>query len=196
MTSSSLPAKYRQLNATQMTEDAKRVLIRVIRVAFPHSSISDGPYERTAQKILDEAAESTWWRVALTQGLNALNVVSGGDFTALSDAEALKVLRKVESSTFFGYVRRTTVLNFYDDPEVWDCLGYEGPSFDKGGYINRGFNDLDWLPEPRIEEYDGPEKFVPYTPGRFAAPVPSMSREPDTVTQPGPTEAEIGDVRK
>jgi hypothetical protein len=37
---------------------------------------------------------------------------------------------------------------------VWDLLGYEGPSFDKGGYLHRGFNDLDWLPEPRITEYD------------------------------------------
>jgi hypothetical protein len=26
-------------------------------------------------------------------------------------------------------------------------LGYEGPSFDKGGYLERGFNDLDWLPD-------------------------------------------------
>lgn len=196
MTNPALPAKYRRLNATQMTEDAKRVLVRVIRVAFPHGKIPDGPYERTAEKILDEAAESTWWRVALTQGLNALNVLSGGDFTALPDGEALEVLRKVEDSTFFGFVRRTTVLNFYDDPEVWDCLGYEGPSFDKGGYINRGFNDLDWLPDPRIEEYDGPEEFVPYTPGRFAPAVRAARRGPDTVTQPGPTEAEIGEVRK
>ena len=44
----------------------------------------------------------------------------------------------------------------YDDHEVWDLLGYEGSSFDKGGYLHRGFDDLDWLPRPRIEEYDGP----------------------------------------
>lgn len=195
MTDTTLPAKYRQLNATQMTPDAKRVLVRILRVAFPHPSFPDGPYERTAQKILDEAAESTWWRVALTQGLNALNVVSGGDFTALPDAEALSVLRQVEASTFFGFVRRTTVLNLYDDHEVWEALGYEGPSFDKGGYINRGFNDLDWLPEPRIEEYDGPERLVPYTPGRFGRPLPA-THGADTTTQPGPTEAGMEEIRK
>lgn len=43
-------------------------------------------------------------------------------------------------------------MTLYDDAEAWDALGYEGESFDKGGYIHRGFNDLDWLPEPRIEE--------------------------------------------
>ena len=49
----------------------------------------------------------------------------------------------------------TTVVALYDDHEVWELLGYEGPSFDKGGYLHRGFDDLDWLPDPRIEEYDG-----------------------------------------
>ena len=39
-----------------------------------------------------------------------------------------------------------------DDPEVWSLLGYEGPSFEHGGYLRRGFDDLDWLPDPRVEE--------------------------------------------
>jgi hypothetical protein len=46
------------------------------------------------------------------------------------------------------------VVALYNDHEVWELLGYEGPSFDQGGYLNRGFDDLDWLPDPRIEEYD------------------------------------------
>jgi hypothetical protein len=28
---------------------------------------------------------------------------------------------------------------------VWKVLGYEGPSAELGGYINRGFSDIDWL---------------------------------------------------
>jgi hypothetical protein len=40
----------------------------------------------------------------------------------------------------------------YSDREVWQVLGYEGESYDKGGYLHRGFDDLDWLPTPRIEE--------------------------------------------
>ena len=45
-------------------------------------------------------------------------------------------------------------MTLYSDPEVWELLGYEGPSFDKGGYIDRGFDDLDWLPDPRIEHLE------------------------------------------
>ena len=155
------PAKFPQLNETQLTEHARTVLIRVIRVAFPHARIPDGPYERTADIILKEAQASTWFRVALTQGLNSLDGLAGGDFCGLDDDDAYRVLKGIEGTDFFGFVRRTTVLNLYDDQEVWAVLGYEGPSFDKGGYLHRGFDDLDWLPEPRIEEYDGPETFEP-----------------------------------
>jgi len=157
------PAKFPQLNATELTDEARNVLIRVIRVAFPHPSFPDGPYERTADKILREAETSTWFRVALTQGLITLRQMAGGDFRELNDVEATKVLRRIESTEFFGFIRRTTVLNLYDNEDVWQILGYEGPSFDKGGYINRGFDDLDWLPEARIETYTGPEQLIETT---------------------------------
>lgn len=155
------PAKFPQLNDTQLTDHAKTVLVRVIRVAFPHKSIPDGPYERTADIILKEAAASNWFRVALTQGLNSLDALADGDFCALDEASAYKVLRRIEGTDFFGFIRRTTVLNLYDDPAVWEALGYEGSSFDQGGYLHRGFDDLNWLPDPRITEYDGPEEFEP-----------------------------------
>lgn len=149
------PAKYPQLNDTEMTEDARNILIRVIRVAFPHDSFPDGPYERTADTIMAAAAESTWFRVALTQGLLTLSHLAGGDFRELDEEAATSVLRRIESTEFFGFIRRTTVLNLYDNADVWDALGYEGSSFEKGGYINRGFDDLAWLPDPRVETYDG-----------------------------------------
>lgn len=146
------PAKYSALNALALTDEAKRTLTRVIRVAFPHPRIPDGPYERMAEKIAAEAEDSTWFRMALTQGLLTLNSLSDAPFVELSDDAALKVLKRIADLEFFGFIRRTTVLNLYDDPEVQEALGWEGESFSKGGYLHRGFNDLAWLPEPRIEE--------------------------------------------
>ncbi len=146
------PAKYSALNALRLTDEARRTITRIIRVAFPHPEVPDGPYERMADKIITEAENSTWFRVALTQGLLTLDSLSEAHFLDLPDDEALAVLKRLGDLEFFGFIRRTTVLNFYDDPEVWDVFGYEGESFSKGGYLNRGFNDLDWLPEPRIEE--------------------------------------------
>lgn len=146
------PAKYSALNALALTDEAKRTLTRVIRVAFPHPQIPDGPYERMTEKIVAEAENSTWFRMALTQGLLTLNSLSEDPFVDLPDEAALNVLRRIADLEFFGFIRRTTVLHFYDDPEVWTALGYEGESFSKGGYLHRGFNDLDWLPDPRVEE--------------------------------------------
>jgi hypothetical protein len=191
------PAKYPSLNDTALTEEARSTLIRVIRVAFPHDSFPDGPYERTADTILSAAEESTWFRVALTQGLLTLAHLAGGDFRDLDEDAATSVLRRIENTEFFGFIRRTTVLNLYDDPDVWEAVGYEGPSFDKGGYVNRGFNDLDWLPDPRIETYTGEPiveiaASVPLAPSHAAAHGGSQSAaatSPDTNTQPGATSA-------
>jgi len=33
----------------------------------------------------------------------------------------------------------------YNQKPLWAKFGYEGSSADKGGYINRGFNDIDWV---------------------------------------------------
>ncbi len=133
--------------------DRKTSLVRLLRAAYPHDSFPDGPYERVADTILAQVDDDLWLKLALEQGLDTLEQ-AGLDGT--QDAEtAEKLLREIEEAEFFKLVRAVTVVALYDDHEVWDLLGYEGPSFDKGGYLHRGFDDLDWLPDPRITEYDG-----------------------------------------
>jgi hypothetical protein len=144
-------AEQRPADELTVTDAARPVLVRVLRVAFPHDKLPDGPYERTADTVIEAANASTWARLTLLQGIGTLDSVSGGAFGDLDDADALKVLRHVEATEFFGFIRRTAVVALYDDAEVWSALGYEGPSYDKGGYIDRGFNDLDWLPDPEQE---------------------------------------------
>ncbi|WP_181150490.1 hypothetical protein [Arthrobacter sp. MYb224] len=146
------PAKYSSLNALELSDEARRILTRIIRVSFPHAQFPDGPYERMTEKIIEASAESSWFRMALTQGLMTLDTLSEEHFLDLPADRALAVLKRIADLEFFAFIRRTVVLNLYDDPEVQQALGYEGESFSQGGYINRGFNDLNWLPEPRIEE--------------------------------------------
>ena len=54
-------------------------------------------------------------------------------------------MKKTESSCFFQTVRSGLVTGFYNQKEVWPLFGYEGESFSKGGYIDRGFDDIAWL---------------------------------------------------
>ena len=44
-----------------------------------------------------------------------------------------------------GKLRGDLVVSLYNQPAVWAKLGYQGASAQYGGYINRGFNDQDWM---------------------------------------------------
>jgi hypothetical protein len=135
-----------------LSDRERQTLVRVLRVAYPHDSFPAGPYERTADAVRDAAARDPRLLAQLVQGLADLDGLREVPFTELGDAAALTVLRGVRDTPFFRSVIAIAVVRLYDDHEVWDLLGYEGPSFDQGGYLERGFNDLDWLPEPKIEE--------------------------------------------
>ena len=135
-----------------LPDDAQARLVRVLKVAFPHRGMPDGPYERTAEHILVTVSGNAFSTAQLGQGLVSLDACRDRPFAELAPDEALSVLQEIAQTPFFALVRSTTVVFLYSDREVWQVLGYEGESSDKGGYLHRGFDDLDWLPDPRIEE--------------------------------------------
>lgn len=141
---------------TGLNERQREVLFRLIRAAYPHDRFPDAPYERTAKHVEEAAATSDADLDALAKGLDALDADSGGDFLALDKDAATAALRVVDRQSFFRQIHSTTVVALYDDREVWDLLGYQGSSFDQGGYLERGFDDLNWLPDPRITELADP----------------------------------------
>ena len=122
--------------------EQRTLLARMVRTMFPHERFPDGPYERTADAILEAASDDVRLRAQLDQGLRDLDALGG---------PTPDVLRGMSSTEFFEDVRAKTVLTLYNDPEVWQLLGWEGESYSQGGYLDRGFADLDWLPDPRIE---------------------------------------------
>jgi hypothetical protein len=130
----------------------QRTLALMVRTMFPHANFPDGPYERTAAAIVEAAQTDVRTRAQLEQGMRELDVAGGAPFAQLEPDAAPEVLRGISGTAFFEAVRSKTILTLYDDPEVWSLLGYEGPSFEHGGYLQRGFDDLDWLPDPRVEE--------------------------------------------
>ncbi len=149
--------------------EGRRTLIRLLRVAYPHSSFPDGPYERTADAVIAKVDGSVFQGLSLAHGLASLDGAAAGAqrgkrFVDLDDTAAYSLLREVEGADFFKLIRSVAVVSLYNDQETWSLLGYEGSSYEHGGYLHRGFDDLDWLPNPRIEEYDGPEEFIEVAP--------------------------------
>ena len=124
----------------------KATITAAARTMYPHDSLPDEVYARVADKLVEAADASPDAARTIEEGVAALN--DDGVFAELSADLQLKVLEGIEDTEFFELVRSNAVIEVYTDERTWQLVGYEGPSFDKGGYIDRGFNDLDWLPDP------------------------------------------------
>ena len=61
------------------------------------------------------------------------------------EVERVDILKSNTKSPLFAKVRGDLVVGLYNNKEVWPKFGYEGESASKGGYLNRGYNDIDWI---------------------------------------------------
>ena len=132
----------------QLSERARETTLRAARTMFPHDGLPDEAYEKVVSKLEADARGDASIAATLDDGVAQLN--GGGDYAQLDPAAQLETLRRLEGSAPFALLQSTAVVELYDQPLVWKAFGYEGPSTHLGGYVRRGFDDLDWLPEPPI----------------------------------------------
>ncbi len=81
----------------------------------------------------------------LEAGVDTLDLGSPTPWLRRPGLEQLDGIRRIEGSEFFRLLRTTTIEHLYRDKAVWQILGYEGSSVEFGGYVDRGFDDIDWL---------------------------------------------------
>ena len=127
-------------------------LMSLGRVLFPHAKLPDAVYALLA-KDLDGATAKT---AELKAGIAALDKACDGNFSTASDAKKEAAVKAIEGTPFFNTVRGQCVTSLYDNDMAYAALGYPGASWDKGGYITRGFQDLKWLPEPSAADSPAP----------------------------------------
>ena len=132
--------------ATVLSNQARAAITAAARIMYPHDVLPDDVYARVSEKLAEAARADSGTARTIQDGVAALN--GGQIFAELPADEQLKVLKGIEGSDFFELVRSTAVTQVYSDRRTWQLVGYEVPSFDRGGYINRGFSDLHWLPDP------------------------------------------------
>jgi hypothetical protein len=102
---------------------------------------------------LDEQAKSdSSLAEKLENGVKDLGQIIAADRTynvAFKDQSSglqLKNLKRIDGSDFFETVKGATMAGLYGNPRVAAFFGWEGSSVEHGGYINRGFDDIGWLP--------------------------------------------------
>jgi hypothetical protein len=121
------------------------------RTLYPHVALPDSVYARVPAKIDEAAREDAAQAQTVVDGVADLDGRGEQPFVERSGEQQLADAKAIAGSEFFELVRSTAVVEIYSDPGTWKLLGYEGPSFAQGGYLDRGFNDLDWLPDPEQE---------------------------------------------
>ena len=128
-----------------LSKDEGQTLMAMGRTLYPHKKLPDAVYALLA-KDLDGKADP-----ALRAGIKALDEAAGGSFAKANAAKRLQVVKAIEGTPFFNTVRGQCVTSLYDNDMAYAVFGYPGSSWEKGGYITRGFQDLKWLPAPSKE---------------------------------------------
>ena len=135
-------------NLKALDRETATVLVSVSRAMYPHDRIPDMHYERVVVSLDEKATADEEMKTLLTEGVRSLATMTGrypSDFGSLDEAEQVKALKRLEDGAFFKAVAGEVVNGLYSQPDIWPYFGYEGPSNDKGGYLHRGFDDIDWL---------------------------------------------------
>ena len=136
--------------AAALGEAGVATLTRMARDIFPHDRFEDTLYRNAVSGYGPQMDKDKGLKKLLGDGIANLDATAkqmfGKRFAEIGDeSDRLRVLRAIETSAFFKKVRGDLVVSLYNQPAVWAKLGYQGPSADQGGYINRGFNDQTWM---------------------------------------------------
>ena len=131
-----------------LTQDEGNTLLQMGRVLYPHDKLPDAVYALLAKDLDAAAATDATLASQLRNGIGELNRLAGGKFVAANEAAKLAAVQALEKSPFFSTVRGKCVTSLYDNDMAFAAFGYPGSSWDKGGYLTRGFQDLTWLPAP------------------------------------------------
>lgn len=114
---------------------------------FPFPALAPALYVQIGER-LQQGGNS-----ALPEGLARLrSVAAGSAWQDVAEAQRLAVLTELQGTPFFGAVRATALEVLFRAPETFAMVGYGGSAIEQGGYVNRGFADIDWLPAAAAQQ--------------------------------------------
>lgn len=116
-------------------------LVRLARLMLPHDGLTDDVYAEVLNEVLAATADDASVIESMLNGHQAAS------FMAIDEEAQLTVMGAIEHENSFATVLGALKTKMYEHPKVWEVINYEGPSYQEGGYLNRGAGDIDWLPE-------------------------------------------------
>lgn len=138
--------------STALAPSTMKTLVKVARDIYPHDFLGDVYYINAIKPWDGKAAKDPAVKALLEEGVRRLDQDAQGRhnvayITVPWEADRIVLLQGIEQSDFFKKIRSDLVVSLYNQQELWPKFGYEGSSAEYGGYIKRGFSDIDWLPK-------------------------------------------------
>lgn len=134
----------------RLSESVGKTLVKMARDIFPHDRVPDKLYAGAISAYDKKIVEDAQLGSLLDTGVAKLNAAAisryGKSYVEVpGEGERVALLYEIEQSPFFQKVRGDLIFGLYNNKDVWPLFGYEGSSWEKGGYLERGFNNIDWL---------------------------------------------------
>ena len=139
-------------------EDDAATLLRMSKDIYPHEKLlDDKPYLAVIKSVIDGSKKTDPSIAVIVDGVQNLNEraksLHGVPYAQIrSEGARTGILRIIQDTPFFSAFHNGLKFGLYNDPELWPLFGYEGSSWQKGGYINRGFSDATWIPPGPTDE--------------------------------------------
>jgi hypothetical protein len=109
---------------------------------MPFPALAVQLYISAAEQLLQSGSP------VIAEGLAQLRTASGAlPWKEVDESLRLSILATMEGSAFFASVRAATITALFRSPDTFALVGYGGSAIEHGGYINRGFADINWLPQ-------------------------------------------------
>lgn len=133
------------LELTHVKPEQMATLIQMARDIYPHDRIADS-YYAVAVKGYDTAEDAAF----VAEGIAALDAAAQGagyaNYLAVGwESDRVAILEGMSRGPFFQKIRGGLVTGLYNQKEIWPIFGYQGESYSQGGYLHRGFDDINWL---------------------------------------------------
>src|SRR6476469_5769015 len=135
------------LSTTAIDVHTAQTRLVMARQLFPHDRLGDQYYATVVEAVDKQAASDAALRKLLTDGVARLDGARGIAWVQLSNGARNAVLKTEDAGEFFSTLRTATINILYTNPFVYRFFGFEGSSVEHGGYIDRGFDDIGWLPK-------------------------------------------------
>jgi hypothetical protein len=137
-------------DAKTLSPHTMATLARMARDIYPHDQLADVYYIKAVGGYDAKADKDAAFRKMVETGVAQLDAAAHQHhktsyLLVAWENDRVVLLQAASQGALFKKLQGDLLVTLYNNKEVWPKFGYEGASADKGGYINRGFNDIDWL---------------------------------------------------